>query len=564
MSDTYSPSLKTRLIQSGTLPETWGAALNSDAISLLDSAIAGRKVITLTGITYSLGALTSGADAESRYMALQFIGAPAGDVTITIPSSVTTKIYLIDNQTSKNLIIGYATGSTVTVAASERRLVWCDSSGTPGVYQVSAAATTADALGGVAATNWQRKSRTAAEILASTVVYNDITVSEAYPWVTVADAATIAFNCNDGNRQSVTIAANRIIGAPTNPRDGYKLEFAIIQDGTGGRTITSWDSVFYFENGTLPTLGTAAGAVDTFEAVYKSSIGKWLVKHGYNVGVAAATTFNLTIDRNEVGPVRVFERVGSPAAAVTVNVTISAGVVIQAPTSGDPALDFSGFTAGSTINLTNNGYVLGRGGKGGRGAWGMFHDSNANNGAIARGPGNGRAGGKAILGPGASITFNITNANGHIWGGGGGGGGGGVSVDSNGSYGEASGGPGSGGAGSGEGADSPAVYLQDAAAAGWASNNTDPGLGNNGTTGPSGTFGASVAGNSSGAAEAGAGGAGGDWGTDGSDGGSPTSKQCDVAGGTKGTAGKAIELNGGGAPTWVSGSGAPNVKGAVS
>ena len=74
MSDTYSPALKARLIQSGTLPETWGAALNSDAISLLDSAIAGRKVITLTGLTYSLGALTAGADAESRYMALQFIG----------------------------------------------------------------------------------------------------------------------------------------------------------------------------------------------------------------------------------------------------------------------------------------------------------------------------------------------------------------------------------------------------------------------------------------------------------------------------------------------------------
>jgi hypothetical protein len=170
-------------------------------------------------------------------------------------------------------------------------------------------------------------------------------------------------------------------------------------------------------------------------------------------------------------------------------------------------------------------------------------------------PRQGRAGGPAIIGPGAGVTFNITNASGFIWGGGGGGGGGGVSADQAignipcGGGGGGGNGGGLGGAGySGRYEFGSAVYAADGGDAG---------------SGRLGAAGAGGAGAQQGNSTGGAGGNGGDWGTAGSTGASPTTWAQDYPGATGGAAGKAIDLNGGSA-SFISGSGSPNVKGAVS
>lgn len=61
---------------------------------------------------------------------------------------------------------------------------------------------------------------------------------------TLADAATIAVNCNLGTICTMTlITTGRTMGAPTNPFVGQRLAFVIIQDGTGGRTLL-WNAIY--------------------------------------------------------------------------------------------------------------------------------------------------------------------------------------------------------------------------------------------------------------------------------------------------------------------------------
>jgi hypothetical protein len=91
----------------------------------------------------------------------------------------------------------------------------------------------------------------------------------------------------------------------------------------------------------------------------------------------------------------------------TFNVTIDSGVFISSNSTSSPALTTgSGWPSGAVLTITNNGTIAGKGGDGG--------DYSATS------PGNGTAGGDAIV---FTIDATLVN-NGTISGGGGGGGGG--------------------------------------------------------------------------------------------------------------------------------------------
>lgn len=123
-------------------------------------------------------------------------------------------------------------------------------------------------------------------------------------------------------------------------------------------------------------------------------------------------------------------------------ITINSGVVVSSTSSGTPAFQTgSPFPSGSTLALTNNGTIAGRGGTGGTGA------EYPNPGLV------GASGSTALT---ASAPISITN-NATIGGGGGGGGGAGIFQETVNQPGETSslsyhgGGGGGGGAGNGTG-----------------------------------------------------------------------------------------------------------------
>src|ERR1700730_10760981 len=109
-----------------------------------------------------------------------------------------------------------------------------------------------------------------------------------------------------------------------------------------------------------------------------------------------------TITRNQEN-FKLFQQMGSPAGTQTVNLTIAGGVRLIATDPTSFGLDTSGFASGSTINLTNNGFILGRGGDGGKGGelGGAGGTTTDRSNALP-----GRPGGTAIQGPGTGVTLN--------------------------------------------------------------------------------------------------------------------------------------------------------------
>jgi Phage tail fibre adhesin Gp38 len=184
---------------------------------------------------------------------------------------------------------------------------------------------------------------------------------------------------------------------------------------------------------------------------------------------------------------------------ITYALTIAAGVVIYSANTTLPALDTGGpYPVGSTISISNDGIIVGKGGLGAQGN------------GIA-----GAAGGPALK---AQIATTLINR-GTIGGGGGGGGGGGVSsYTSNQSTVSVDGGAGGGGIGFGQGGTHftsiPNVIIGQSGTNGTA---TAPGIGgiggrsttNGGDGGAGGNYGAAGSSGTVSATAGGAGGAGG-------------------------------------------------------
>lgn len=79
--------------------------------------------------------------------------------------------------------------------------------------------------------------------------------------VALTDGTTITPDFAAGNNFSVTLGGNRTLANPTNLTAGQSGVIVITQDGTGSRTL-AYGSNWKFPGGTVPTLTTAASAVD--------------------------------------------------------------------------------------------------------------------------------------------------------------------------------------------------------------------------------------------------------------------------------------------------------------
>jgi len=97
------------------------------------------------------------------------------------------------------------------------------------------------------------------------------------PPVALTDAATIATNASLGNYFRVTLGGNRTLGNPTNPTDGQKIIWELIQDATGSRTITLDTAFALGTDISSVTLTTTASKRDFLGAVYNSTASKWYV-----------------------------------------------------------------------------------------------------------------------------------------------------------------------------------------------------------------------------------------------------------------------------------------------
>jgi len=235
-------------------------------------------------------------------------------------------------------------------------------------------------------------------------------------------------------------------------------------------------------------------------------------------------TQTVTIASNQSN-VNLFHAAGFPTAAADWEFVINSGVTISSLYATAAAIVTGTFPNGSTIKITNNGNVYGKGGNAGNGGDSGYAGA------------SGVAGGNAME---LNFAVTIDNTNGNIYGAGGGGGGGGSAVSRTNC--------GGGGGGGGQGDDDGLLGAGGTAAGG---------NGAAGTTGTTASAGSGGAGNTACITKGGNGGNGGAWATAGSNGASAT-----YSGGTGGAAGKAINTNGN-SVTWLGGNNGAQVKGAV-
>jgi hypothetical protein len=121
MPATYTSSLRVTLQAPGSNLSTWGAILNTGVFQLVDTAIAGRTSLSLSGST-TLTTANGMADA-ARSAVLDITGGTGG--TITIPP--VSKVYQVRNAASGNVVITTGSGRTATVAPANIVTVVCDS-----------------------------------------------------------------------------------------------------------------------------------------------------------------------------------------------------------------------------------------------------------------------------------------------------------------------------------------------------------------------------------------------------------------------------------------------------
>lgn len=530
--DSYSARLRLRFQATGGNTNTWGALLNSAAMQLIEDSICGMAAITVTGDT----TLTqnNGATDQSRMAILQLNGSPTAAFNIIAPQ--VSKLYFVINNTGQAATIKTSSGIGPVVNPSSTLMVFCDGSVNFGYVRALPVgdASNSLALGGIPAADYARLD-----------IFNAFLAGNSTAFFDLTDGATITLNAMLSNCFYCLLAGNRTL-VINNASDGQRVEIWFQQDGTGSRTMT-WPATVIFESNSTGTLSVTPNAIDRFELTYRVAINRFVARSA--IGSASTATNSIVISSNE-RDVNVFTRAGSPGGVVTINVTTAAGTVVSASSTANSAIDFSGFASGSTINWTNLGYVQGKGGDGGKGGQigaGGSTITTWDNGE------KGRDGGPAVKGPGALRNFNVTNGSGFIWGGGGGGGGGGAQKGSGNT--EANGGGGGGGAGGGRGGPEGSC-----GSGGTGASNGDPG--GPGGNGVNGTFGAAGTGRANGGGNGAVGGAGGDWGSPGASGTSLGAGNFFSVPGTAGAAGKAIDANGG-SVTFASGSGGPNIKGAV-
>lgn len=95
--------------------------------------------------------------------------------------------------------------------------------------------------------------------------------------VALTDGANIATDASLGNHFRVTLAGNRTLDNPTNPTDGQRCVWELIQDGTGTRTLAYGSAFSFGTDITAAVLTTTASKRDFLTCLYNSTTAKWYV-----------------------------------------------------------------------------------------------------------------------------------------------------------------------------------------------------------------------------------------------------------------------------------------------
>jgi len=119
MPSTYSPNLALELIGTGDQAGTWGNTTNTNLGTLIEQAISGYEVQSLTSGTTLTLTIPNGATGVARNMYLEFTGNGS---TVIVPSN--KKLYFVYNNCTSGTITMKVAGQTgVTIPNGQKQLL---------------------------------------------------------------------------------------------------------------------------------------------------------------------------------------------------------------------------------------------------------------------------------------------------------------------------------------------------------------------------------------------------------------------------------------------------------
>jgi hypothetical protein len=277
MASTYTDRLGLEKQGDGENPNSWGTILNTNVIDLIDDAIAGYEIVSVSGTGITLTDNNGSLD-QSRNAALEFAGTLTANVTITIPSE--EKTYFVRENSSGSFAVQMktASGSALTLSQGQNIFVACDGTS---IYQLdistSVTSFTANTLTATSITTSILDATTVnattvnTSTVSATVLNTDGTATFSGPVIgtvtTLTDAASIALNLAQGNnfyvQMTSAVGSSRVLENPSNAVIGQCGSIYIIQavSGTATKTISFGDA-YRFKAGVAPTITQATSAVD--------------------------------------------------------------------------------------------------------------------------------------------------------------------------------------------------------------------------------------------------------------------------------------------------------------
>lgn len=106
---------------------------------------------------------------------------------------------------------------------------------------------------------------------ASTSTANTFTKAQSVTPVALTSGSSVAVDASLSNNFRLVLGTAATLANPTNLTNGEILNFVVVQDATGGRTL-AYGSMFKWAGGAVPTLSTAANAIDVITAYYDSTL----------------------------------------------------------------------------------------------------------------------------------------------------------------------------------------------------------------------------------------------------------------------------------------------------
>ncbi len=247
---------------SGAASAGGSGTVASSTIGQVGVYTASTTVTGAAAMTYASGVLTLGT-ASSVLGSVVLSGSTSGTTTLNPNVTASGTLTL---PAATDTLIGKATTDTLTNKTY-------DTAATGNSFKINGTAITAVTGTGAAVLE---ASPAITGTATAQIVNASKSVTTGVAALTVSGGA-IATDASLGNHFRVTTAhsASTNMSAPTNPTDGQKITYELLQDSTGSGTI-AWNAVFNFGSSGAPTLTTTANKRDLVGFVYSSDQVKWL------------------------------------------------------------------------------------------------------------------------------------------------------------------------------------------------------------------------------------------------------------------------------------------------